>query len=268
MLQPASSGRALIEEIEKSEALRPRLWWLGHSGFVIKFHDLIFYLDPLLGNIAGRTMASPLDPAEVRHADLILCSHAHEPHMHPETLGAMLASSRRAKVVLPKSTADYANRAGIAYHRMATTDSDLRVEYFKSGAYARVYAVPSAHPELEHTPLGGYPYLGYLVRCGDVTFYHAGDGVPYDSLVQRLRPYNVSVAILPICGKGNFTVEQAAALAAEMEAPWLVPMHYGTLGEDDGSLDRFVNHMLFHRPAQRFKVFACGEGWQVPDGNE
>jgi hypothetical protein len=26
-----------------------------------------------------------------------------------------------------------------------------------------------------------------------------------------------------------------------------------------------VNHLLFHRPEQRFKLFAPGEGWTVPE---
>ena len=41
---------------------------------------------------------------------------------------------------------------------MTTTDSGLRIEYFKDNLYARVYAVPSAHPQLDWTPAGGYPY--------------------------------------------------------------------------------------------------------------
>ncbi|MCC6394359.1 MAG: MBL fold metallo-hydrolase [Bryobacterales bacterium] len=266
MLQPIKHGGALLAEIDQAEATHPRLWWLGHCGFVVKYFDIIFYLDPLLSDSPARRAASPLRPEEVRHADMVLCSHAHGGHMDPETLPALLAASTRAKVVLPKSSAEHARSIGISYQRMTTTDGGLRVEYFKQGAYARVYAVPSAHPELDYTPLGGYPYLGYLVRCGECTFYHAGDSVPYEGLADRLRPYNVSVAMLPIGGPSevNFTIEEASALAADIGARWLVPMHYGTLGEDNRNIERFVEHMLFHRPEQRFKVFACGEGWQVP----
>ena len=31
-----------------------------------------------------------------------------------------------------------------------------------------------AHNRLDWTPLGGYPYLGYLARFGACTIYHAG----------------------------------------------------------------------------------------------
>ena len=64
------------------------------------------------------------------------------------------------------------------------------------------------------------------MRFGPYTIYHAGDGVHYDRLAERLRPYNATAALL----------EQ----------------------------DRFVEHLLERHPAQRFKVFQCGEGWPIP----
>jgi L-ascorbate metabolism protein UlaG (beta-lactamase superfamily) len=140
---------------------------------------------------------------------MVLATHAAPAHMHGETLRAILDASPKAKLVLPKSTAETAFALGVPYHRMTTTDSGLRVEYFKNGMYARIYAVPSANPELDATPLGGYPYLGYLIRCGDTTIYHAGACRTYETLADRLRPYNVTVAILPVA-EANFSVEEAA----------------------------------------------------------
>ncbi len=266
MRSPINRNQALLKEIDEAEAITPWIWWLGHSGFLIKYYDIVFYLDPLLSHTSARLTAPPLDPAQLGHADLILCSHPHPGHLDPETLRPMLAASRRAKVVLPKSAAGPANAAGIPYERMTTTDSDLRVEYFKSGQYARVYAIPSAHPDLSYSPTGGYPFLGYLIRCGDCTIYHAGDCTPYEGIIDRLRPYNVTVALLPISGPdtGNFTIEEAAQVAEDIGARWLVPMHYGTLKGTTADPQRFIEHMLFHRPSQRFKVFECGEGWQIP----
>ena len=131
------------------------------------------------------------------------------------------------------------------------SDAGLRIEYFKDNLYGRTYAVPSAHPAVDWTGPGGHPYLGYLIRFGRWTVYHAGDCVPYPELVNRLRPYNVSVAILPI-GGNNFSISEAAQLAEDIDAKWVVPMHYGTFGEDRES--DFVAHMLGHRPDLRFRV--------------
>ncbi len=246
------SGPALIEDIETTLAATPTLWWLGRSGFAIRFANITFYVDPVLEEPF-------LDPSAIHNADLILTTHAHPGHMHAATLQAMLGASRNVKIVMPKSAADHAHALGIPYHRMTTTDSDLRVEYFKDGLYGRVYAVPSAHPDLNWTPIGGYPQLGYLIRFDRWTIYHAGDSVPYEGLADRLKVYNVNVALLPISGKANFTIQQAAQLAGDIGAEWVVPMHYG-----DGDESRFVAHLLGQRPEQAFKVFKQGEKWTLP----
>ena len=266
MNDPIKNGAELVAEIEQTRVQTPTLWWLGHSGFAIKFANILFFVDPCLAAIPGRVRLSPspFTPQSITSADLILCSHAHELHMNGPTLSEMLRSSRRAKVVLPKSTAEHARTLGVPFERMTTTDADLRVEYFKEGQYGRVYAVPSAHHRLDWTPTGGFPYLGYLIRFGADTIYHPGDCVLYDDLAQRLKPYNVTIALLPIAGR-NFSIQEAAQLAEDIGARWLVPMHYGTFADDGGNVNRFIEHMLGHRPEQRFKVFQCGEKWTVPE---
>jgi len=250
----------LIEEIDRTITVTPTLWWIGQSGFILRFANITFYIDACLSPRPGRRVAPPLDPRQIRHADMILATHAG--HLDAPAVAAMLENCKTAKLVLPKSAAEQANASGIPFDRMTTTDADLRVEYFKDNLYGRIYAVPSAHPSLDWSATGGYPYLGYLIRFGRWTVYHAGDCAAYDQLADRLRPFNVNVALLPIGGK-NFSVPQAAQLAADIGASWIVPMHYGTFDDRDES--EFVAHMLGHRPEQRFKVFQCGEKWTVPE---
>jgi L-ascorbate 6-phosphate lactonase len=272
----------LIADIDQSPCLMPKLWWLGLSGFVVKFNSVVVYVNPYLSdwlaaqpaNLNGRfTRQSPppVSPSQIGHAHLVLATHTHPAAMDPGSLPEILAASPRAKLVLPKSAAGHANSLGVPLHRMRTTDAGLRIEYFQDNEYVRVYAVPSAQNELDWTPIGGYPYLGYLIRCGGHTIYHAGGCVPYDTLAGHLRPYRVTVALLPVNGRdpdggpGNFDIAEAAQLAEDIGARWLVPMHYGVFAGDTIDIGRFVEHMLFHRPAQRFKVFECGEGWEIPN---
>ena len=266
--KPVKSGKDLIAEIDHTIAVTPTLWWLGHAGFVLRFANITFYIDPCLSTPPGRTrvMEAPLDPGQIRNADMIFATHAHPGHLDAPGIAKILEGSKSAKVALPKTAADSAHASGIPYERMTTTDSGLRIEYFKENLYGRVYSVPSAHPALDYTSEGGYPYLGYLIRFGRWTVYHAGDCAPYPELASRLRPFNVSVALLPI-GEGKFTPSEAAQLAIDIGSEWMVPMHYGTLREDRGE-DResdFVAHMLGHRPEQRFKVLRVGEKWSVPE---
>jgi L-ascorbate 6-phosphate lactonase len=260
------SGHELLSEIETTPCPTPTLWWLGHCGFVLKYLRSIIYIDPYLSSDKPRLAPPPFSGSDVTHAGLVLATHAHRNHLDPGTVSGILAASPRAKLVLPIAAAEEAHRMGISYDRMVTTNSGLRVEYLDD----RIYAVPSAHESLDWTPLNGYPYLGYLVRFGNFTIYHAGDCVPYPGLASRLLPYNVNLALVPINGRGrgfpgNFEIAEAAQLAEDIGAEWLVPMHYGMFACDTVDINRFIEHMLGHRPSQRFKVFECREMWAVPD---
>jgi L-ascorbate metabolism protein UlaG (beta-lactamase superfamily) len=266
------TGLELIADIDRTPAISPTLWWLGHAGFAIKYHHMVFYVDPFLSARADRLHAPLLDPAHVRHAQMILSTQATATHMDLPALKAMLAASPEAKLVLPKSAAEHAREHGIEYGQMRTTDNGLRVEYFGMGDYMRVYAVPSAKfaadgtPQLSHTVAGGYPYLGYLIRAGNLTIYHAGDCVPYEGLAQRLRPYNVNVALLGVSGPPDtFTMGQAAALCAEIGAKWLCPMHYGMFADTAADPEAMTAHLLGHHPSLRFKLFEPGVAWEVPE---
>src|SRR5258706_2822367 len=133
MKKPFNQGSALIDEIDQTTGDSPALWWLGQSGFVVKCQGMVFYVDPCLSTPDGCTRISeaPLSLEQAINADMILCTHAHPSHMDAGTLPTMLQASPRARVVLPKSAAEHAQSIGIPYDRMTTTDSGLRVEFFK-----------------------------------------------------------------------------------------------------------------------------------------
>ena len=233
-----------MDEIAALACPAPTLWYLGSGSFALKYREAVVYLDP----------GASVRGAECAPAGLILCTHSGR--LDPATIPAMLSASPRSKLVIPKSAAAPAHALGIPYARMVTTDAGLRVEYLDD----RIYAVPSARDQLDWTPLGGYPYLGYLVRFGDVTIYHSGECVPYDSLASRLRPYSVTVALLPIAGRpSSFDIAEAANLAEEIGARWLLPV-----SDDPARVEQFIAHLLGSRPAQAFKVFERGERWSVP----
>lgn len=250
MTEPAKQGRDLLLDIQSDPAITPTLWWLGHSGFALKFRGIVFYIDPCLGEIRGRErmLRAPLRPDEISNADLVLCTNARPGHMNPATLPGILAASPRCRVVLPRSAAGQAFVAGVPYERMTSTDADLRVEYVRDDLRAVIYSLPG--DAIRGRDESG---LGYVMRFDGFTIYHAGDSWP---LVERVRPYRPSVALLPI-GLGG-------QLAEEFGARWLVPMHYGTFAGQEPDADRFIDHMLGQRPALPFKVFDAGEKWRVP----
>src|SRR5579864_3921070 len=137
---------SLLATIDQTITATPSLWWLGQAGFVVRFASITFYIDPCFAEL-------PIAPGDVHHADMILATSAKRVD---SSIAQMLEASKRAKLILPKSAADEAHARGIPYHRMTTTDADLRIEYFKDNLYARVY---SAQSSLEWTASDGYPSL-------------------------------------------------------------------------------------------------------------
>ena len=270
MSHSARSGAEIVEEIKSVHCLTPHLWWLGQAGFVLKFKNAIVLIDPSLPTADG-TAPALLEPAQIDFAGLILCTRVDPPHFDAKTVLAILDSSRKAKVVVPRRVSDSVIQAGVPLDRMVTTDANLRVEYLDD----RIYAVPSTHKASEglpsgrgpvaSQPLGGFPALGYLVRFGPWTIFHAGECSPYPGLGDRLRPYNVSVAILPVSGRQKFEPAEAADLAQETGARWLIPATLGSSEESEIKYDSFVQHILGHRPNIRFKAFQPGEMWAVPE---
>ena len=226
------------------------LQWCGGATFAVRYRGISFYMEP--GPEAG----------PVADADMITVGGLGS--LDVPTLNGVLAASSHAKMVLPKGIGDHAHALGIDYHRMTTTDAALRVEYFKNGEYGRIYGVPAARrdpqgvPQLDYTPIGGFPQIGFMSRFGACTVFHSGRGVPYIELADRLRPYSPNVAIISI-GPEAFTETQAADLAEQLQMPWLVP---APATPEHGQ--RFLEHMLGQRPLQRFKMFEPGESWEIP----
>src|SRR2546423_14236450 len=108
MPEIVKSGRALIGEIEDWIAVTPTLWWLGHAGFAMRFANITFYIDPCFSTPLGRVRRhpSPLNPTDIRRADMIFATHAHPGHLDAPSIAAMLENSKTAKVALPKSAVE------------------------------------------------------------------------------------------------------------------------------------------------------------------
>ncbi len=95
-------------------------------------------------------------------------------------------------------------------------------------------------------------YLGYVVEIGGVRVHHAGDTIPYEGQVERLRALRPDLALLPINGRdffretdrnlvGNMDPREAARLASEIGASALVPMHWEMSAHNRGFTSYLAN---------------------------
>jgi L-ascorbate metabolism protein UlaG (beta-lactamase superfamily) len=123
-------------------------------------------------------------------------------------------------------------------------------------------AVPAAHEALSPE------YAGYIVQAGAFRIYHSGDTILYEGIVDRLRPFNVDLALLPINGRaperrvaGNLDAREAAQLAKGIGARVVVPCHYEMFEFNTASPDDFVS--ACESLAQPFHLLQAGECYEL-----
>jgi L-ascorbate 6-phosphate lactonase len=253
------------------------LWWLGQAGFRLRdpAGGPVVFVDPFLSPHQGRTWEAPLTPQELgQQADIILCTHQHTDHFDQPTLRAAAATAgARFVLVVPRPIVDQAVALGVPRERVVGAQPDEPVE----AAGVRIQPVPARHGVDvadaynfgEQLSGGLVRYLGYVVELGGVRAYHAGDCIPYDGQVERLRALGPHLALLPINGRdyfreqernivGNMDPREAARIAADIGAAALVPMHWELFPHNRGFPGDLAGYVAQFQPQLTLLVFGRG----------
>lgn len=265
----ALQGAALLADIQAAEPPAGTLafWWLGQNGFIFKGAGRVLYLDPYLYVPPGgrRQTPAPLRPEEVTNAHLILGTHDHSDHIDRRSLPAMLAASPGAKLVVSRVVARRLATDGFAEERLVGIDDGQTIEE----AGVQVTGVRAAHEFFDRDPEWGYPHLGFVVRLNGVTFFHAGDGIPWEGLRSTLARYAPDAVFVPINGRdgeryrrhciGNFTFQEAVDLVGALQPRLAVPMHYDMFRGNQERVERFVEYLTAKYPEIPYWVGPAGE---------
>ncbi len=209
------------------------IWWLGQASVALKLEGQIIYIDPYLDPAERRMMPPPFAPEEVTNADLVLLTHDHIDHIDPATLPGLAAASPRARFLAPAPLRD---RAGELVGDVERVDAAAAGTPHIFGDI-EILPLPAAHEEFDEHPELGHHYLGFVLRAGGVTIYHAGDTVPYEGLVESLAELKIDLAFLPINGRdffrtrantiGNMDYREAAEIASQAGIDTVIPIHWG-----------------------------------------
>ncbi|MGA8439828.1 MAG: MBL fold metallo-hydrolase [Candidatus Sulfotelmatobacter sp.] len=279
MIRPVQSHAALLADIRAGEENDRgfRLWWLGQSGFLLQWQGVHVLLDPYLSDSLTRKYSQTdkphvrmtelvIDPAQLSFVDIATSSHNHTDHLDAETLGPILARNPSLRLVIPE-----ANRAFVADRLKIDPPSPIGLDDESSIELSgiRFHGVASAHETVEREEHGHVKALGYVLRFGDWNLYHSGDTLRYDGMAEKLRPFAVDVAILPINGRaperrvpGNLSGPEAAQLAHDIGANLVIPCHFDMFEFNTATPDAFAN--TCRRLPQPFRILRCGERFDGP----
>jgi L-ascorbate metabolism protein UlaG (beta-lactamase superfamily) len=276
VIRPVRSRDALLADIRASDKRDDsfRLWWLGQSGFLLQWQGVHVLFDPYLSDSLTKKYSQTdkphvrmtelvIDPARLSFVDVVTSSHNHTDHLDAETLVPILAGNPRPKLVIAESNRAFvADRLGIDPAIPIGVDDGTTVEV--SGI--RFSGVASAHETVERDAQGRSRFLGYVLQFGEWALYHSGDTIRYDGMAEKLQPFGVHVALLPINGRaperrvaGNLSGSEAAQLAKDIGAGTVIPCHFEMFEFNTAAPDEFVAEC--RRLGQPFRILRCGEKW-------
>ena len=209
---------------------RLELTWLGQAGFLVETDATRLLIDPWVSPADGRLIAQPPLEIVAEDIDWVLVTHEHIDHLDVAFLRQLAERSPGARLVLPEPIADQAENV----LELTTIRPGDAIEVGDMG----VEVVPSWHGISSadaYTDAGGR-FVGYVLRAGGQSLYHAGDTVATDGLLSALDGREVDIALLPINGRdffreqralvGNLDPREAVQLALRLGAHTLVPYHW------------------------------------------
>src|SRR5688500_1170463 len=192
MIRPHLQDDAFLHDVRRAsyDDRVTHLWWLGQSGFLVKFGSRYLVLDPYLSDSLTHKYATTdkphvrmtervIAPERLDFIDVVTSSHNHTDHLDKETLVTLMHVNPKLQLVVPEANRGFvADRLDVAleFPRGVAADETKRLGVFE------ITGVPAAHPQLEKDEWGHHKFLGYVVRCGDFRIYHSGDTLLYDGL--------------------------------------------------------------------------------------
>jgi L-ascorbate metabolism protein UlaG (beta-lactamase superfamily) len=275
MIRPVLQDMAFLADVKSARSDNAFfLWWLGQSGFLIRWRDQFLLLDPYLSDSLTKKYAATdkphvrmtervVAPENLNFIHVITSSHNHTDHLDAETLLPLLQANPAAALIIPE-----ANREFVANRLKCAPEFPIGVDAGKSVTSNgfTIHAVPAAHEKIDRDEAGRCHYLGYVIQFGPWTIYHSGDTVRYDGMVETLSKWPIDVALLPINGAaperrvaGNLDGREAAALAHNIRARMVIPCHFEMFEFNTASPDEFV--ATCKKLGQRHRVLRAGERW-------
>ncbi len=256
MKKPYQKDDAFLNDVRSRTNDDFRLWWMGQSGFLLQWNGRHLLLDPYLSDSLTikyhdtdkphvRMTERVIGPEGLGFVDVITSSHNHTDHLDTDTINPIRCANPALNMVIPE-----ANRTFVADRLQCDPAWPIGLADGTDTTCAgfHITGIPAAHETLSTNDIGQHHYLGFIVRFDTWTLYHSGDTVWYDEMVDKLRHYDIDIALLPINGRsparrvaGNLDGVQAACLSDAINASLIIPCHYDMFAFNTASTTEFEN---------------------------
>ena len=211
--------------------------FIGHASFFVQIGGRSVLIDPNFARwlfVLKRLRRPGLRVRDLPSIDLVLVTHAHFDHLHRPSLRAIVQNNLRTSgtapaIIVPTHVSDLVADLGFS--------EIIELDWWKTSRDAdlSVTHVPSRHWGARILKDSHRGYGGYVLQAGKHPVYHAGDTAYFAGFREIGRRLSPELALLPIGAYNppqfrNVHANPADATRAflDLNARWMVPMHYGT----------------------------------------
>ena len=197
-----------------------KLTWLGHATFRIETPgSKTILIDPwVMGN-----PACPEKEKNVKHIDVMLCTHAHGDHIGD---AVEIGKQYKPTVVAIPELAGWLEKKGLKNVIMMNKGGTVKVADVK---VTMVHADHSCGIQDDDQILYGGEAVGYVIEFeNSVKIYHAGDTNVFGDMKIIHDLYAPEIAMLPIGDHFTMSPREAAYAAKLLQAKTIIPMHFAT----------------------------------------
>lgn len=259
------------KEIWNPEIFRDNSWlertedsivWLGHSTFYIRIGGINILTDPVFGDILSvkRRSGFPVDTSLLVNLDYILLSHDHRDHLDKKSLNILskqnpnvryLTGLRMKEIVIEFTASEAVEEAG--WYQDYNTDNQ----------FLNITFVPSRHWSKRGVFDTNFRlWGGFVIETKEKRILFGGDS-GYDTHYKQMAEVfgGFDYAILGIgayapewfMSPNHQSPKDALKAFTELNAKYLIPMHYGTFDLSDEPLGEPLKQLLLEAEKENLK---------------
>ncbi|MEM6277936.1 MAG: MBL fold metallo-hydrolase [Verrucomicrobiota bacterium] len=274
MIVPVQKDEAFANDFLEADKVTGaiHIWWVGQSGFLVKWNGKGLLIDPYLSDSitrAHRGTESPMnraservvDPLKLTGIDFLLITGDSPDRLDPETILPLCAANPNLRMILP---AGIVEKADNLLGNVSPPMHPVNAGTFTSVDGFDFHGIDSANPKMRRDEEGNSKDLGYVILFGPFAIFHSGETIWHTHLVKQVRRWTINLSFLPIngdvkTGERGDTLNgfEAAALAKAVSTSIVIPCHYDLFEEGNVDTEEFTSSC--ERLGQRSRVMKLGQ---------
>lgn len=230
-----------INKIDSSSMVNfegTRLFWFGHSAFLLQHNKLNILIDPMMGNVpaplsflGGKrfTKTLPIPPEDLPEIDYVIYSHDHYDHLDYETVKKIKNKVKR--FIVPLGIGNHLKRWGVDENNIT------ELNWWESKTFADITfaCTPSQHFSGRKFSNGQQTlWSSWVIQSDALSLYFSGDS-GYDrhfkDIGEMYGPFDLA---LLECGQYNtlwpdthMFPKQTVQASIDLDATKIIPIHWG-----------------------------------------